>query len=184
MEPLTPAQGGTSPANDAPSPSDPVYQEDGQWVVRGADGEARGPFATELAAWEAFRASQVGEETPVELDPDSAEAALSDAAQHLVDAAIHLVRHSKSDILIRRADMAALRAAVKQFDLRYAEVVTLGKILALAADAERPVPLGDQVVEATYGEPQEAQETHQDAPGSRFVGPDVSQVGERLEPLP
>jgi hypothetical protein len=151
MEPLTPEQGGLSTSSETAS-LDPVYHDGGEWFFRTAEGEANGPFTTELAAWEAFRASQVGDETPIELDPETAEQALSQAAQHLVDAAIHLVRHSKSDILIRRADMAALRAAVKQFDLRYAEVVTLGKLLALAADAERPVPLGDQVVEATYGE--------------------------------
>jgi hypothetical protein len=164
MEPLTPEQGGlptpaatTSPAGDAPSSpavgGEPVYQFGGAWFYRGTEDADNGPFTTELAAWEAFRASQVGDEETIELDPETAERALSEAAQHLVDAAIHLVRHSKSDILIRRADMAALRAAVKQFDLRYAEVVTLGKLMALAADAERPTPLGDQVVEAMYEQP-------------------------------
>lgn len=170
MTPLTPEQGGV--------PYDLVHQaEDGKWYYEAEQGgESVGPFLSEIGAREGMKAAKEAEEKiaemtrprivgpamtehedgTVELDPEAAEHRLSHAAQDLVNAAITMVRNTRSDVIVRREDMAALRAGVKEFDLAYATVVALGKVLSLAQQAEQQTPLGDNVVDASYGEvPQE-----------------------------
>jgi hypothetical protein len=83
------------------------------------------------------------EPEPVELDPEAAEHRLSHAAQEVVDLAVALIRNAKSDIFVRKEDMANLRKAVNELDLAYAETVTIGKILGLAEQVESQPALGD-----------------------------------------
>ena len=54
--------------------------------------------------------------------------------------------------MVRSEDMKYVKDSVEKFEVAYATVVTLSKVMALAAEAEQQTPLGDQVVDATYGE--------------------------------
>lgn len=182
MNPLPPEQGGLSAGESLyqgvaveETPYDLVHQgEDGSWYFEVEQGgEVNGPYLSEIGAREGLKAHQAAAEVlrpkPIPaaleqidddtfaLDPEAAEHSLSHAAQDLVSAAIAITRNSKSDVIVDRGDMGKLRAAVKEFDLAYAAVVTVGKLMALAEQAgPQQAPAGEEVVDATYGEvPQE-----------------------------
>ena len=93
------------------------------------------------------------EPEPVELDPEAADARLSAAAQEIVVLASALIHNSKSDVFVRKEDVKNLRKAVGEFELAYAETVTIGKLIGLAQRAEMEPALGDnQPVEPTLAQ--------------------------------
>lgn len=181
MTPLKPEQGGL--VSDAPAPSSewtpsadappaevnldsPVFQDEatGKWHYREDDGTVSGAYDSKIGACEGYRVTRPApwpsemEPDPdhVELDPEGAQHRLDHAAQDVITAALTLIRRSKSDVFVVPADIRYLREKVKVFDLAYAEVVTIGKLMALAEDGEPAPALGDNVVDATYTDEERA----------------------------